>query len=196
MLRILHLKGRARVIEFTASDLSNLNRYALLLAADVPNPKTATLRNFTRAGFEVTSAECRLEASTAMNLLPLAPRVLLGVDHIPTRWFAQELAPGWLGIGATSHWNAMASFHEPGLACAQCAHPHDDDNDAPIPTVAFVSFWAGLLQVAYLIRQLNNGATSANEQHVFLTPLRAENPWWGEIRARPNCPLCRELQAA
>ena len=196
LVRILGLRGAARVIENTASDLSNLNRYSLLLASDLSKPKTEILQRFVRKGFTVTVANVRLEASTVLSLLPLAPRVLLGVDHIPTRWFAQELSPAWLGIGATTHWSAMASFHEAGLACARCAHPRDDDNDAPIPTVAFVSFWSGLLLVAYLIRHLGTGAVATHEQHIYLTPLRADEPWWGPIRTRPDCPLCGEAQAA
>jgi hypothetical protein len=196
LLRIVNLRGTARIIEDTLSDSSNLNRYALLRASNLLEPKTATLQRLSCEAFTLSSADVRLEASTAINLLPLAPRVLLGVDHIPTRWFAQELAPGWLGIGATTHWNAMASFHVPGLACARCLHPRDDQNDLPIPTVAFVSFWSGLLLASYLIRSCGVGGFEASHQHIFLTPLRAETPWWGAVSPRPKCLSCGTAQVA
>lgn len=196
LLRILDLHGRARIIENTRSDSSNLNRYSLLRVSDLLELKPTTLARFGRNTFGIAAANMRLEASTAMTLLPFAPRVLLGVDHIPTRWFAQELAPGWLGIGATTHWNAMASIHEPGLACAQCLHPRDDQNDALIPTVAFVSLWSGLLLISYLVRSLGVSKATAADQHIFLTPLRAENPWWGKVQRRAACPLCGTKQAA
>jgi hypothetical protein len=80
-----------------------------------------------------------------------APKVLVGVDDIPTRWNVQLQQPHWLGIGATTHWDAMAAYHEQGLACAQCLHPRDDPTTALIPTVAFVSYFAGLLLACYFL---------------------------------------------
>jgi hypothetical protein len=100
------------------------------------------------------------------------------------------MQPRWLGIGATTHWNAMDSFHTEGFACARCLHPRDDENDAPIPTTAVVSFWSGLLLAAYLTRNAAGEALMAREQHVFLTPLRPEAVWWGPVARRTRCPVC------
>ncbi|MGY4626463.1 hypothetical protein ACVWY3_004219 [Bradyrhizobium sp. USDA 4486] len=42
----------------------------------------------------------------------------------PSRWFVQRASTAWLGVGATTHWSAMASFHVPGTdGCAECLHP-------------------------------------------------------------------------
>lgn len=196
LLLLPNVRGIARVIENTTSDHSNLNRYALQRRSDLFAFKTETLRRFSIDNLRITTENVRLEASTFASLMPLAPRVLVGVDHIPTRWFVQESDPKWLAIGASTHWNAMASFHVEGLACARCLHPEDDDNDAPIPTVAFVSFWVGLLQVAYLLRDLAGAPGTAHDQHIFLTPLRPEAPWRGAVIVKPECPICRESKIA
>jgi hypothetical protein len=91
----------------------------------------------------------------------------------------------------------MASFHAEGFACACCLHPRDDENDAPIPTVAFVSFWSGLLLAAYLTRSVAGEVLTAREQHVFLTPLRPESVWWAPVSRRSNCSVCgREARVA
>lgn len=196
LLRLPQLRGSARVIENTSSDNSNLNRYMMQRRSHLSELKGETLQRFANPDFQITSVNLRLEASTFASLTPLAPRVLVGVDHIPTRWFVQESNPEWLAIGASTHWNVMASYHARGLACARCANPLDDDNDAPIPTVAFVSFWAGLLQIAYLLRQIGQGSIAASEQHIFFTPLRPEAPWRGGLLTKPDCPVCQSCLAA
>ena len=196
ILRLPQLKGATRIIDNTASDHSNLNRYALLRSSDLSNLKAESLRGFSTENFKITAANLRLEASTFAKLQPLASKVLVGVDHVPTRWFVQESNPGWLGIGASTHWSAMASYHEDKLACARCLHSRDDDDDAPIPTVGFVSFWAGLLLVAYLVRAVASEQNHVADQHVYLTPLRPESIWWGPVSIREACPLCRNRRAA
>jgi hypothetical protein len=196
ILRLPRLCGTARIIENTGSDHSNLNRYALLRSSDLPNLKGETLREFSTPDFRITASNLRFEASTFAQLQPLAPKVLVGVDHVPTRWFVQESAPNWLGIGASTHWSAMASYHQNELACARCLHPLDDDNDAPIPTVSFVSFWAGLLLITYLLRAATSNHQVDAVQHVYLTPLRPESIWWGPVPIRESCPLCRKRRAA
>ncbi|MGH8316313.1 MAG: hypothetical protein ACRETU_14320, partial [Steroidobacterales bacterium] len=196
LLRLPNVRGSARVIENTTSDHSNLNRYGLLRRSDLFEFKAETLRRFASDNLRITTENVRLEASTFASLMPLAPRVLVGVDHIPTRWFVQESNPKWLAIGASTHWNAMASFHVQGLACARCLHPEDDVNDAPIPTISVVSFWAGLLNAAYFLRDLAGAPVAAHDQHIFLTPLRPEAPWRGAVILKPDCPICREPRVA
>jgi len=125
------------------------------------------------------------------SMAPLAPTVVVGVDHIPTRWVVQQAEPELLVIGATTHWSAMASFHSEGLACAQCLHNKDDPGDDPIPTTACVSFWAGLLAAAYLTRHAANQVISTKEQQVYLTPFRPEAVFPSGVATRGDCPTCR-----
>jgi hypothetical protein len=76
----------------------------------------------------------------------LARRVLVGVDDIPARWTAQRAADAWLCVAGTSHFLGMVTTHRSHGPCAGCAHPRDEKLDSEIPTISFVSFWAGLLQ--------------------------------------------------
>ena len=119
-----------------------------------------------------------------------APSVLVGADDIPTRWEVQNQRPRWLGIGATSHWAAMASYHEPGLACARCLHPRDELTTEPIPTVAFVSFCAGLELACYFLRAKAGIAGQLAGQCTYLSPLRAEHIWRTPVAVRTDCPSC------
>lgn len=196
LLRIPGVSGGARIIENTSSDCSNLNRYSLLRRSNVFEAKAETLLTLDSGGLNLQAAHVRYDERSALALAPLAPRVLVGVDHIPTRWLVQGMQPRWLGVGATTHWNAMASFHAEDVACARCLHPRDDENDAPIPTIAFVSFWSGLLLTAYLTRSAAGEKLTMGEQHVFLTPLRSESAWWGPVGRRPQCPVCSRASRA
>jgi hypothetical protein len=126
--------------------------YAILRHSDIDRAKTAHLANALSAtGLVIDPFDLRYDTDIRPTLR-LAPAVLVGVDDIPTRWQLQRAHPDWMAVGATTHWCAMASFHEAHLGCAECAHPYDDPNGGRIPTVAFVSFWAGLLTASYLLR--------------------------------------------
>ncbi len=188
--RISHVTGAGRVIDDTLSDLSNLNRYQLLRRSRVLCSKVDTLCETNLGGLKIQPVRARYHEGTATALGPLSKHVLVGVDHIPTRWLVQQAQPHWLGIGATTHWNAMASVHGPGFPCAWCAHPRDDDADTPIPTVALVTFWAGLLLACAFLRGAARTQVPIHQQHTFLTPLRPESVWQGPLAARPDCPLC------
>src|SRR2546427_44705 len=95
-------------------------------------------------GGAINTVVARYEMSLHDELGPFAPAVLVGVDDIPSRWEVQAARPLWLGVGATTHYSAMASYHVPGLGCARCLHPKDEPGGGLIPTVSFVSHWAGL----------------------------------------------------
>jgi hypothetical protein len=127
--------------------------------------------------------------------IALGALVLVGVDDIPSRWLVQRARPKWLGIGATTHWSAMASFHVPGMGgCAECLHPLDDPSKVPIPTVAFVSFWAGLLTAAYFLRhRIGELGEAALDQQIYITPLRPENPVWAVMPPRAGCATCASI---
>jgi hypothetical protein len=87
---------------------------------------------------------------TRESLAPLAGRVLVGVDDIEARWWVQENDPAWLGVGATSNHLAQLSTHTPDSPCAACLHSVALP-PGTIPTISFVSFWAGLLQACALV---------------------------------------------
>lgn len=190
LARIPGLKGHARVIEPDTTHISNLNRYALLLrsTSDLPKAKhLATL--FHGSGLTIDPLDIRYDQSTSKVLLP-APSVLVGVDDIPTRWHVQRANPNWLAVGATTHWCAMATFHEAALACAECAHPYDDPENTPIPTVAFVSFFAGLLTAALFLQHLSGAVLPAQQQQIFLNAFRSETAVRSPVARRPNCGTC------
>lgn len=191
LARVPGVEGRARVIEPDTADISNLNRYMLLQRSRLKELKALDLAAILAgSGLTIEAVPKRYEPSQLRSLLPLAASVLVGVDHIPTRWLVQRAAPDWLGVGATTHWSAMASFHTQELGCAECLHPMDDPGNAPIPTVAFVSFWAGLLTASYFLRHLANEAISTSEQQIYLTALRPEHPTWSGVPKRLGCPSC------
>ena len=194
--RIPGLNGYGRVIEPDTADLSNLNRYALLRRSTSLLPKAEHLAKlFAPTGLTIDALPLRYDEGMR-HTLHLAPAVIVGVDDIPTRWQVQRANPDWLTVGATTHWCAMASFHEAGLGCAECAHPYDDPGDGRIPTVAFVSFWAGLLAAAYFLRHVSGERTSVKEQQTFLTAFRVENAVRSIVPLRPGCPSCSSTYAA
>jgi hypothetical protein len=120
--RIPRVTGRGRIIEDATSDYSNLNRYGLLRRSQVFGRKVDTLIGINLGELRLQMAPVRYDECSADQLAPLGPRVLVGVDHIPTRWLVQLMQPRWLGIGATTHWGAMTSFHEGDLSVrAVCA---------------------------------------------------------------------------
>lgn len=195
LTRIPGVTGNARIFDSETPDLTNLNRYMLLLRSSFALTKVSELAKICSATLPITPVAERYSADLASKFSPLAPLVLTGVDHIPSRWDVQLANPAWLGVGATSHWDAMASYHQSGTACARCLHPRSTENNAPIPTVAFVSFWAGLLTTSYFLRQCAENPATHTEQHVYLTALRPEHPHWASVRPNPDCPTCKSLLA-
>jgi hypothetical protein len=191
LLRVPGVHGEARVIEPEREDLTNLNRYALLRRSRLFWPKAHDLAAWLAPHLTVTPIAARYDDALAAALGPLAPAVLVGVDDIPSRWRVQAANPAWLGIGATSHYAAMASVHIPGWGCAQCLHPRDEPGEGPIPTVAFVSHWAGLWLASYFLRARSGLVLAHEQQSVFMSPLRAESPaalWFAPVAPRRACP--------
>lgn len=111
----------------------------------------------------------------------------IGVDDIPTRWMLAGAPANWMGVGATSHFESMASVHFPNSACAACLHPKDEVQAGPTPTIAFVSFLAGLMMAADLLRDLVSARTSRASRQHYLTALQM-NPWSGTVPPRLDCP--------
>jgi hypothetical protein len=190
ILRILGVHGTARIFDDDFGDVSNLNRNPLLLRSMISRPKASALASMQVSGLRLEPILSKYKGPIA-DFLPngFAPWVLVGVDHIPTRWDVQRAMPRWLGVGATSHWSAMASFHVAGLGCAGCLHPTDDRDYAVIPTVAFVSFWAGLHLASLYLRAAAGESISPLTQQIYLTALRPETPWRTPVQRRGNCPV-------
>jgi hypothetical protein len=68
----------------------------------------------------------------------------------------------------------------------------DDPGIAPIPTVSFVSFWAGLALVVRLVREVIGQPYGAERQHLWLTPLRMDlrhAAMWSRVPAQRDCPV-------
>jgi hypothetical protein len=193
LARIPAVRGAGRIIEPDGYAISNLNRYVTLRRSHDRFAKSHTLAHVVGPGLRLTPVPQRFELPLLASLDGLHPRVMVGVDDIPTRWAVQRAAPPFLAIGATTHWSAMASYHRPGLGCAQCLHPIDDPNDAPIPTTACVSFWAGLLTATYLLRDIGGRPISSHEQQIYLTPFRPEHPYRAAAPPRASCPTCASL---
>lgn len=185
--RIPGATADVRVIEPDVSELSNLNRNTLLRRSRLGRSKARDLAEQQLGSIRVTPIQARYSGSSR-NEVDLRPLVLVGVDHIPTRWAVQRAWPEWLTVGATSHLMAMSSFHSSGLPCAGCLHPQDDPSDNPIPTVACVSYAAGLIMATQYLQKLAK-VEASNEQQVIFRPLRPERAWRCPVAARPDCPV-------
>lgn len=192
LLRIPGFDAELRTIDRDELGRSNTNRYALARAADLGRAKVAQLADFATDAIRITGARIRLDEDTLTVIGELAPRVVVGVDDIPTRWFVQRQRPGWLGVGGTSHGFVVVSDHLPGHPCAGCVHPIDDDNPLEeIPTIGFVSLWAGLLLAATLLEP--DAATRSGTRRIEAHPMGLYGP--DALRQLPQaansrCPVC------
>jgi hypothetical protein len=188
-LRLPNLRGQARIIEDETSVLSNMNRCMLFLRSKLNQSKAVDLCSYSTAQFPMIPELQRFNSKTARELAPLANAVIVGVDHIPSRWDVQKTWPPWLGIGATSHFSAMASFHTPAISCAGCAHPVDDELLGNIPTISFVSFWADIWTAALYLRFLGKDRGLNVDQQFYFTPLRPEVLYHAPLPRRADCPI-------
>jgi hypothetical protein len=148
------------VIEPDVIELPNLNRYPLARRSDCGRRKADVLNGFGTPAVRIASVADRFSAATSTTIGPLASHVLVGVDDIPARWDVQRAAPGWVCVAGTSHLFALVTAHERGEACAGCVHPRDEDIGGTIPTISFVSFWAGLMQMRELLRRAAGAAAA------------------------------------
>lgn len=199
LARIPGVVGAARVFEPQQSELTNLNRYQLLRRSGVGRLKSADLSSLDYGALSVHGENKRFEISESGGSEVLRARVIVGVDDIPSRWAVQSVNPTWLGIGATSHYSAMASFHSRGLPCAWCLHPSYSATQGAIPTIAFVSHWAGLWLASRFIRYCGGEVLSPDQQVIYSSPLQPENPgalWISAAAHRRSCPMrCADREA-
>lgn len=201
LLRLPDVSGSCRVLDDDVSALSNLNRNMLLRRSRLDRKKVEDLASY-GDGMSIEGLPVRYgEGST---LPDLAGTVLVGVDDIPSRWQVQRAAPAWLGVGATDRFIVQVSSHVDGSPCAGCAYPYPNQPGIDIPTVAFVSFWSGLLLAVELLRhRAERDGQTRPEQRLFST-LRPES-WVGSrlpLAFHASCPVrcgsgeCHSCQAA
>ena len=188
--RIPRIRMRGRVFDNDTTALSNLNRNMLSLQEDVGCTKVEIVARRCRqvvlepiaARYPIGNPECDL----------LAPRVVVGVDDVPSRWEVQRRGPLWLVVGGTSHFNVSSSAHRLGEPCSGCLHPLDEPGPDVIPTVSFVSFWAGLATVMRLLQEAAGKPYPKVRQHLWLSALRMDLPKaaiWSPVPARKDCPV-------
>jgi hypothetical protein len=168
-----------------------LEGFAVTLVSDIDLPKVqiAARRCSTKLQLEPIKGRFPGHGSESR----LCDRVLVGVDDIPSRWNIQRRASNWLAVGGTSHFNVSSSVHMPDTPCCGCLHPIDDPGGADrIPTVSFVSFWAGLAMTVRLLREALVQPYPVERQHLCLTPVRMDLPHaatWLPVASRPDCPV-------
>lgn len=194
LARIPGIHGTGRVIEPENGDLTNLNRYMLMRRSRRHLLKAKDIATQHLGELKITPVIIRFKESDHPEVEGLRPAVLVGVDHIPTRWQVQRVQPNWLGIGATTHYQVVVSLHRSGWPCAGCAHPVDEADDGPIATISIVSFWAGLLLAALYARHAAGEELSRDIQYLSFCPLRPEG--WiqkSQIDFRDDCPVGHPL---
>jgi molybdopterin/thiamine biosynthesis adenylyltransferase len=186
LLRAPDLNANLRVVEEQCAELSNVNRYALLRASDEGRPKAAQLEASSTRGIIVSGVRCLFTKETRERLLPLADRVLVGVDDVEARWWIQDENPSWLCIGATGNHLAQLTTHVPAGPCAGCAHSVPLPPQT-IPTISFVSFWAGLLQACALLCP-----TPPVSRNIVVYPFALGGPTAvrsNQLVSQPGCPV-------
>ncbi len=199
LLRLPGFCATARVIEAQDADLSNVNRYMLLRASHQGISKARQLEAASGA-IPITGVRELFTKETRHHLAPLAERVLVGVDNVEARWWVQEQWPQWLCIGATQATIAETTTHRPDGPCAACLHADPLPAGETIPTISFVSFWAGLLQACELLSDLER---EQPVRRVMLWPFALGGPARFHVtalRASNRCPIAcrtsREIQSS
>jgi hypothetical protein len=192
LLRVPGFAADLRAIDHDILARSNTNRYPLARAADLELAKVDQLADYATRAVRIRGVRRRLDEDTLAALGDLAPKVLLGVDDIPTRWFIQRQKPAWVGVGATSHAFVVVSDHLPGHPCAGCVHPLDDGNPLEeIPTIGFVSLWAGLLLAGTLLAP--DATTRAGTRRIEAHPMGLYGPDGVKLLPQVHnvrCPVC------
>jgi hypothetical protein len=192
LLRVPGLAAEFRTIDLDMLSRTNTNRYPLARAADLGLAKVEQLADFATDAVRIRGVRRRLDEDGLAALGDLAPRVVVGVDDIPTRWFVQRQRRAWVGVGATSHAFVVVSDHRPGYPCAGCVHPLDDGNPLDvIPTIGFVSLWAGLLLAGTLLAP--DAATRPGTRRIEAHPMGLYGPDGVKVLPQNHnarCPVC------
>jgi hypothetical protein len=86
----------------------------------------------------------------------------------------------------------VVSEHERGQPCAGCLHAWTEDVVGDIPTISFVSYWAGLLLVARMLRRKVAGPIPLVQQMTEAWPDRLDSAIGirlAPIHRLPDCPV-------
>lgn len=183
LARVDGITGVGRVFDGDHSDHPNRNRNMLLLPEAIPFPKVDTF--VLPIDLTIQPIPRHFEET---DLSSMASHVIVGVDDIPARWMLAKGKPYWMAVGATSHFSAMASVHYRHSACAACLHPKDEPADGPTPTVAFVSFFAGLQVAADFMLELSETDISLVSRQIYWTPFHAQTAVRSRVHPTANCP--------
>jgi hypothetical protein len=191
LVRFPHLRMRGRVFDDDVTGSTNLNRNMMTLATDVGRSKVQVVaHNCGGTGLRLVAVPRRFAGKDCEG--GFRHRVMVGVDDIPSRWEVQRQARGWVGVSGTSHFNISSSAHSPSAPCCGCLHPVDDAGTNLVPTISFISFWAGLAMAVRLVREVVGGAYPPERQHLWLSPLRMDFPHaavWSPVAPREDCPV-------
>lgn len=184
------------VLDEDVVDPSNLNRYALLRHSEAVTrvAKVDQIKAALDGVFAITPVRQALARSNDTAERLRAAHVIVGADDIPVRWMAQECGPAWLGVGATTHFDAMVTHHTLGMACARCAHPTDDPTTGLLPSIGFVSLWAGVGVASRFAGLLAGHEPDARHQSEYAWLMRADDeifPCRSGIKRRELCRSCR-----
>lgn len=183
---------KARVLDDDFTSITNLNRNMLTMRGDIDTRKVNVIASRCPDHFEIVPIPARFKSGMDPDLA-LSSRVIVGVDDIPSRWAVQREAPGWVGVGGTSHFSISSSSHIPGEQCSGCLHPVDDpDGPDLIPTISFVSLGAGLATAIRLVREVLRHSYPRDHQQLWMTPLRLDltrATIWLPVPPAQNCPV-------
>jgi hypothetical protein len=192
LLRLPNLQMTGRIFDDDSTAPSNVNRNMLTVVSDVGSDKVLVVAERCSSNFILTPIPRRF-VSGISEAHRMAPHVLVGVDDIPSRWDVQRCTSGTLIVSGTSHFSISSSCHRQGDPCCGCQHPVDDlSGPNTIPTVSFISFWAGLAMAVRLIRHTLGMPYAMNRQHLWMTPLRLDQPHaalWTWVAPRVDCPV-------
>jgi hypothetical protein len=183
------LSADLRVFDRDEVELSNANRCPFVLLDRIGQPKVKLLADLVPNRLLIEPVYRHFRADDVRGT-PLAPIVLVGADDIAVRHWVQAARPEFLIIGATSHFEIVVSEHLAGTPCAGCVHPRVDGvAPALIPTVSFVSFWAGYLCAVRAIARALGQPYVADRQLTVAFPLQLEGSWTGPTSFREDCPV-------
>lgn len=199
LLAVEGLDADVRVFEPQIFEGSNLNRYVLALRSMIGWHKTAILERASTAAIRISGDRRRVDGEL-IDGEKLSRIIAVGVDHIPTRWLMERANADWVGVGSTSHFYTRVSDHVRGEPCPGCLHPENDPSDAPIPTVSFVSYWAGLVMAAKLLQWASGRRHAEHGEVIESSGVRFENdlavnryPLRSSARCPSRCAAARAL---
>ncbi len=183
LLRIPSVSGNGRVFDGDVSDWSNMNRNMLLTPMHIGKTKVEAVHHFEN-GLLIDPVRRHFVRS---DIADLQSHVAVGVDDIPIRWLLASANAKWMGVGATSHFDSMASSHFQNCACAACLHSKDEYLAGATPTIAFSSFLAGLVVAADFLTSLSGSRFHSHSYYRYMSALSGSTLRW-PVHPISRCP--------